>query len=208
MTLRTYAVVGLAVIVIAAFTGPLAAQRVIELPAEDRRLDPTFEEVFRIGVLEGESWEMLGTVRSIAFDARGNLYLFDGSGGVSGPWLDPRILVFEATGAFVREFGRPGEGPGEFNLPLSMGVMRDGTTVVTDIRHRAYQLFDEFGAFARMVRVDVAIMPLVFGLQTTVDPRGDGVYAVESRGCSRQANGTGRSPAALATDIPAGHRGR
>ena len=175
-------------------TLPLPAQQVIELPAEDRHLEPTFEEVFRVGVLEGEPWEMLGTVRSIAFDARGNLYLFDGSGGVRGPWRDPRILVFDATGAFVREFGRSGEGPGEFNLPLSMGVMRDGTAVVTDIRHRAYQLFDEFGAFARMVRVDMAVMPLVFGLETTVDPRGDGVYAVEPRGAAGRDMGSDAPP--------------
>ena len=194
MTFRPVALIPLFAVAIAAPARSPVAQQVIELPAEDRPLDPTFEEVFRVGVLEGEDWEMLGTVRSIAFDAGGNLYLFDGSGGVNGPWLDPRILVFDATGAFVREFGRPGEGPGEFNLPLSMGVMRDGTTVVTDIRHRAYQLFDEFGAFARMVRVDVAIMPLVFGLQTTVDPRGAGVYAVESRGAAGRQMGPDAPP--------------
>ncbi len=194
MTPRNYSVLGLAALVIATLTRPLPAQQFIELPAEDRPLDPTFEEVFRVGAISGESWEMLGTVRSIAFDARGNLYLFDGSGGVGGPWLDPRVLVFDATGAFVREFGRPGEGPGEFRLPVSMGVMRDGTAVVTDIGHRAYQLFDEFGAFARMVRVDAAVMPLVFGLQTTVDPRGDGVYAVESKGAAARGMGPDAPP--------------
>ena len=97
---------------IAAFIQPLPDQEVIELPIEDRRVAADFEEVFRVGSLEGESWEMLGTLRRVGFDARGNLYIFDGTGGVSGPWLDPRVLVFDATGAFVREFGRSGEGPG------------------------------------------------------------------------------------------------
>ena len=175
----------------------LPAQQVVRVTGEDRPLDPTFEEVFRIGVLEGEPWEMLGTVRSIAFDARGSLYLFDGSGGVTGRWLEPRVLVFAAAGAFVREFGRPGEGPGEFRMPLSMGVMRDGTAVVADMGHRAYQLFDEFGAFVRMVRVDPAAMPLVFGFQTTVDPRGARVYAVASRGTAAMGRGPDAPPSLL-----------
>ena len=170
-------------------TPPLPAQQVIELPAEDRRLDADFEEVFRVGAIAGEPWEMLGTVRSVAFDARGNLYLFDGIGGVTGPGLDPRILVYDANGAFVREFGRSGEGPGEFNVPSTMVVMRDGTTAVADIGHRAYQLFDESGGFVRMVRVDAVGFPLLAASRTAVDPRGNGVYAIASRGRAAMSRG-------------------
>ena len=127
----------------------LHAQQVVELPARDSYIDPDFEEVFRVGVLDGESWEMFGTLHKLAFDARGNLYVFDGSGGLAGTL---RVLVFDRTGAFVREFGSSGQGPGEFSRPTSYAVMRDGTTVVGDIGHRGYQLFDETGAFLRLVR--------------------------------------------------------
>ena len=172
-----------------AFAPSAPAQQLIELPAEDLPLDPAFEEVFRIGAVTGESWEMLGTVRSVAFDGAGNLYIFDGTGGVGGPWVDPRILVYDAGGAFVREFGRSGEGPGEFNSAASMEVMRDGTVAVSDVGHRAFQIFDGSGAFLRMVRVGMEAFALLIPLQSAVDPRGNGVYAIPSSGRAAMARG-------------------
>ena len=129
----------------------LAAQEVIGLPPRDHNLDPTFEEVFRVGVLDGEPWEMFATIPRIAFDAQGNLYVFDrGPGSSSG---DLRVVIFDRSGAFVREFGSVGEGPGEFRQPRSYAVLRDGTVVVGDLGHKAYQLFDPTGEFLRMVRM-------------------------------------------------------
>lgn len=52
-------------------TTPLSAQQVIDLPPRDHHLDPTFEEVFRVGVLDGEPWEMFATIPRVAFDATG-----------------------------------------------------------------------------------------------------------------------------------------
>lgn len=191
ITLRALTAIPLLACVMAAHGRPLPAQQIVELPTEDRPLGAAFEEVFRIGAVTGESWEMLGTVRGVAFDARGNLYLFDGTGGVSGPWVDPRILVFDATGAFVREFGRPGEGPGEFNSPVSLTVMRDGTVAVADVGHRAYQVFDESGRFVRMVRVGMEAFSLLVAAQPAVDPRGGGVYAIASGGRAAMRRGPG-----------------
>lgn len=161
---------------VAAHASMLPAQQVIALTGEDRDLDATFEEVFRVGALEGESWETLGTVRTVAFDGRGNLHVFDGAGGTYGPWRDPRVLVFDASGAFVREFGRSGQGPGEFNNPVTLAVMRDGTVAVSDMGHRAYQLFDAEGEFTRMVRVDAASMQTLLGSAIWPDPCGLGVF--------------------------------
>ena len=127
---------------------------------------------------------MLGTVRTVAFDARGNLYLFDGAGGVRGPWLDPRILVFDATGEFVREFGRAGEGPGEFDAPVTMAVGRDGSVVVSDIGHRGFQIFDEAGTFVRMVRPGLTAVPLLFAMDMYA--RSDGVYSSPPRSIGAQ----------------------
>ena len=169
----------------------LRAQDVVELPGRDSRIEADFEEIFRVGVLEGESWEMFGTVRKVAFDARGNLYVFDGSAGLAGSL---RILVFDASGTFVREFGSSGQGPGEFNSPTSYAVMRDGTTVVGDLGHRGYQLFDGSGEFLRLVRIgggpasgatlNVADMSsavegmLAVALPIEADPRGGAVYTM------------------------------
>ena len=61
----------------------LPAQEVIDLTGRDQRLDANFEETFRIGVLEGEDWEMFGSVMRVAFDENGNLYIVDAGGGMS-----------------------------------------------------------------------------------------------------------------------------
>ena len=180
MTLRplsTTAILALATPLL--FTTPLRAQEVIELPAEDRPLDATFEEVFRIGVIEGEPWEIFSTLVKVEFDANGNLHLFDGVTRAGLPARlalleELRVLVFSAAGEFLREFGRMGEGPGEFSWPSGYAVMRDGTTVVSDVKHDALQLFDPSGTFMRMVR-----RPDELGMTsgTQRDPRGGAVLA-------------------------------
>ena len=128
-----------------AAAGALEAQEVIQLPAEDRRLDTGFEEVYRIGSLDGEEWEQFGNVRKVAFDGAGQLYVFDDQAD--------RIFVVGPDGRYRRSFGRPGEGPGEFRSPAALAVYRDGRAVVADTRHRAYHIFDANGDFERMVRM-------------------------------------------------------
>ncbi|MYG33955.1 MAG: 6-bladed beta-propeller [Gemmatimonadetes bacterium] len=164
---------------------PLPAQEVIDLTARDQRLDAHFEEVFRIGVLEGEDWEMFGTVMHVEFDENGNLYVVDGGGGMSlgdGTRVfglgsaGTRVLVFDSSGNFLRQFGTSGEGPGEFNVPAGFAIMRDGTTIVSDFGHRAYQLFDANGGFLRMVLGSDGGGPGGMARDLLADPRGNAVF--------------------------------
>ena len=124
--------------------GRIGAQEVIELPGEDRWLEADFEEVYRIGAADGEPWEEFGRIRELGFDGDGNLYVFDSIAG--------RIVVVGPDGGLLREFGRLGEGPGEFKFALAMAVMADGRVVVADAGHRAYLIFDEHGEYERHVR--------------------------------------------------------
>ena len=201
MTLRSSATLVLMGLAFGPHDEKLQAQQVIEVTGRDRHLDAAFEEVFRVGVIDGEPWEMLGTVRTAAFDGRGNLYLFDGSGGVTGRWVDVRVLVFDSTGEFVHEFGSPGQGPGEFNVPVAMTVLRNGTSVVSDIGHRAYQLFDESGAFMRAVRAGVAGLPVLHANAMHADPRGTGVYALPSRAGPAMGGAPAESRPVLRLDL-------
>ena len=191
MTLRSTATLALLCLLLGTHDHALRAQQVIEVTGQDRHLDTAFEEVFRVGTLDGEPWEMFGTVRTAAFDARGNLYVFDGSGGPTGRWTDVRVLVFDSSGEFVHGFGSAGQGPGEFNVPMAMTVLRDGTSVISDIGHRAYQLFDESGAFVRAVRVGPAELSILYASALHPDPRGSGVYALPTRA----GPAMGRAPA-------------
>ncbi|WP_419936065.1 hypothetical protein [Candidatus Palauibacter sp.] len=121
------------------------AQETIELPGEDRWLETRFEEVYRVGSADGEVWQEFGTLRQVAFDAAGNLYVLDSLAG--------RVVVVAPGGELLREFGRLGEGPGEFRHAIEMAVMADGRVVIADVGHRAYQIFDAYGAYERRIPV-------------------------------------------------------
>ncbi|MEX2284255.1 MAG: 6-bladed beta-propeller [Gemmatimonadota bacterium] len=119
----------------------LVAQQKVQLPARDKILSEKPAVVYSIGKEDGADWEMLSGVRWVAFDARDNLYVLDGN--------NYRVLVFDATGKYVRTISRPGQGPGELMAPTGMTVMTDGTIVVSDGSRRAYSLFNSDGSFAR-----------------------------------------------------------
>ena len=161
------AVVGFA-LVLSASAVPLAAQEVIELPAADRILDAEFEEVYRVGALTGEEWETFGRVRGLAFDPSGNLYVLDSQAA--------RIVVVDPEGRFVRQFGRAGEGPGEFDADntstMEIAVLRDGGTAVFN---QGFILFGADGEFEREVRMPKPA--LTFMPPLDVDRNGRGVFA-------------------------------
>jgi len=173
----------------AVVSAPTAHPQELALTGRDRPIDADFEEVFRVGAVDGEPWELFASIKRIAFDEHGNLYVFDDGGDSLEP--DLRIVVFDRSGAFVREFGRAGEGPGEFGRPASYGVMRNGIIVVGDRDHQAYHLFDASGRLLRMVhdrnvttRNGLSVSAVVSG-PIQVDPRGGAVYKTTNEGIRR-----------------------
>lgn len=133
-----------AALLVALLVGAAAAQEQIALPEEDLVLDAGFEDVYRIGSVAGEEWETFGHVGGTGFDASGNLHVLDSQ--------NARIVVVSPRGEFVREFGREGEGPGEFQAFASFAVMGDGRTVVFNDQ-TGIQVFGSDGEFARSVRL-------------------------------------------------------
>ncbi len=161
------------------------AQEVIDLPAEDRWLEPEFEEVYRVGSLSGADWEQFGYVYEVAFDGAGQLYILDVQSSL--------ITVVGPDGQFRRTFGGPGEGPGEFRSPLALAVFRDGRVVVGDSRALAYHLFGANGGFERRVswRLE-GDLPVLTGFMP--DPMGDALFsAVGSQFRSVSFQGDSRS---------------
>ena len=120
---------------------PAAAQRTVELPARDVVLRGVPVDVWAVGTDEGEPWEMLAGVRSIAFDAMDNLYALDTG--------NHRVLVFDREGVFVRSVGARGGGPGEFQAPMAVAVLDDGTIAVLDLARRGFVLFGQDGTYLR-----------------------------------------------------------
>ena len=122
------------------------AQQKITLPTQDKPLAEKPATVFQIGAEDGEDWELLSGVRSVAFDAQDNLYVLDAN--------NHRVLVFNPAGKFVRKIGKKGEGPGELIAPISMAVSSDGNVVINDMGRQAYSIFKPDGTFVRNAKFD------------------------------------------------------
>ncbi len=156
----------------------VVGQEVIPLPAEDRYLDASFEEVYRLGSVDGDSWDTFGGVGSVGFDGSGNLYIFD--------YRAVRIHVVDLQGNLVRQFIGEGEGPGEFGTNyasvVEIAVMRDGRVTVYDMGRMGFALFDANGEFERTVPLGgpQTHFPMIGGLQ--VFPDTDRVLATSEVG--------------------------
>ncbi|NJD21035.1 MAG: 6-bladed beta-propeller [Gemmatimonadetes bacterium] len=169
------------------------AQQVVEIPAQDRLLPAQLEEVFRVGSMAGADWETFGDIRGVAFDAQGKLYVFDSQSS--------RVVVTDTKGKLVRTVGKAGEGPGELRMPVAFTVLRDGTIVIADMGHRAYQLFGPDGAFQRLVSFGPTGDMIRVG-DLAPDPRGGAIFSGGGNmmiSMSRQGPG---GPPALPTDRP------
>ena len=119
------------------------AQQIVKLPAEDRWLEATLEEVYRVGSLMGEEWEQFGEIRDVAFGSGGQLYILDAAASA--------VTTVSPAGRHVRTFGRSGDGPGDFRLPRRLVVLSDDRVVVTDLGR--FHIFTPAGGFDRSVRL-------------------------------------------------------
>lgn len=113
------------------------------LAESDVALDVSASDLFRIGAVDGESWETFAGVDRVRFDGAGNLYIFDRN--------QHRVVVVDPEGRHVRNIGSRGEGPGQLRMPMMMEVTEDGTVIIGDIGARAYVVYGPDGSWLRSV---------------------------------------------------------
>lgn len=141
----------------ALLSGDAGAQdRVVRLPERDRPLAGTPAQVFAVGRENGAAHETFGIVAGVAFDASDNLYVLDRQAS--------RIMVYDRTGRFIRQIGKPGEGPGELMVPVQLAIGGDGTVVVSDMGRPGYSLFRPDGTFLRNVVMENSTLSSTAGM--------------------------------------------
>ena len=79
-----------------------------------------------------------------AFNADDQLYVADTG--------NERVIQFGPKGAFVRQFGRWGEGPGEFDMLTDLVVLNKGDVVASDGARHVLLVFASDGSPIRVVR--------------------------------------------------------
>jgi len=74
-------------------------------------------------------------------------WLPDGTFFISDGYTNTRVVKFDKNGKFLLTWGKPGTGPGEFNLVHSVAVGADRRVYVSDRSNSRIQVFDENGKF-------------------------------------------------------------
>ncbi|MEX2284560.1 MAG: peptidyl-alpha-hydroxyglycine alpha-amidating lyase family protein [Gemmatimonadota bacterium] len=75
----------------------------------------------------------------------GNVYVAEGHS--SSATANARILVFDKSGKFLKEFGKKGTGPGEFDQPHALAMDSRGRLFVGDRSNNRIQILDQDGKF-------------------------------------------------------------
>jgi len=95
---------------------------------------------------------MFRQVTDVAWDPAGNAYISDG-------YINSRVAKVDKDGNWVKSWGEPGDGPGQFNVPHSIAVDAQGNVYVADRGNRRIQVFDGEGNFLRQITIDVPAPP-------------------------------------------------
>lgn len=112
----------------------------------------------------------------VAWDSKGNTYISDG-------YVNSRVAKYDANGVWVKSWGEPGRGPGQFRLPHAIAVDAQDRVYVGDRSNRRIQVFDTEGTFIRMFSIDVPVPPgtkPVYGNTPTGAAAGNGIGAPNS----------------------------
>lgn len=84
----------------------------------------------------------------LAFDKQGNLVISHiVASGSSKHKIGDRISIYSPQGKLIRQWGKPGKGPGEFNCPGGIAVAVNGHIYVADQTNHRVQVFDPTGQF-------------------------------------------------------------
>lgn len=76
----------------------------------------------------------------VAFSPNGEIYISDG-------YASARVAKFTAEGEYILQWGKRGNGPGEFELPHNLVIDAQGRVYVTDRDNQRIQIFDSEGKF-------------------------------------------------------------
>lgn len=98
----------------------------------------------RAGV-KGTDSQTFDQPTDVAVAPNGDVFVSDGH-------VNSRIVKFSKNGRFIKEWGRKGTGPGEFDLPHALAFDSRGRLFVGDRSNSRIQIFDQDGNFVAQWR--------------------------------------------------------
>jgi hypothetical protein len=105
--------------------------------------------------------EAFSEVSAFVVDDAGTVYAVDVK--------DRKIKVFDKTGKFLRQIGKPGQGPGELGMPANIQFTRDNNLLITDALNQKLSLFELSGEHIK----DVSTAGRLGFVSLSMDARGN-----------------------------------
>ncbi|MXW66881.1 MAG: hypothetical protein F4Z72_07790 [Gemmatimonadales bacterium] len=116
------------------------------LDGPDFTIAPAYESRWIAGSMDGEDWEIFGSIADLVFNEAGDLFILDEQAG--------HIVVLDRDGTYLRTISRQGEGPGELTDPESISLLADGRLAVFDGGRSGIQFVTPEGAYAESAPFD------------------------------------------------------
>ncbi len=104
------------------------------------KFSPQGKLLLSLGTIDkpGAGLDQFDRPTDIAFGPTDEVYISDGYG-------NSRVMQFDTRGKFVKTWGKPGDGPGEFEIPHSIRVDSQKRVLVGDRENKRIQVFDGDG---------------------------------------------------------------
>ena len=111
------------------------------------KYDPTGKVLLTLGTKNkpGNTREHFNKPADVAVSAAGDVYVADGYG-------NSRVVKFSKEGQYLKEWGKKGKQPGEFNLVHAIFLDGQGRVYVGDRENDRIQVFDTEGKFLEQWR--------------------------------------------------------
>jgi hypothetical protein len=141
------------------------------------KLSPKGKVLLRLGTAgqRGDDDTHFQSPSDVITAPNGDIFVTDGHAPIAGTvpaGLDMRVMKFSPTGKFLRQWGKPGSAPGEFNNPHALAFDARGRLLVADRGNARIQIFGQDGKFLAEWKQ--------FGRPSGFYVSGDRLYAIDA----------------------------
>ncbi len=141
------------------------------------KLSPAGKVLMRLGTAgrRGDDETHFQSPSDVITAPNGDIFVTDGHAPIPNTvpaGLDMRVMKFSPSGKFIKQWGKAGSGPGEFNNPHALALDAHGRLFVADRANARIQIFDQDGKFIAEWKQ--------FGRPSGFYVSGDRLYAIDA----------------------------